>query len=142
MCIRDMDYDSSFCRGLVFCTQFKNTFALSILTYPQKQHSQTCVCCICAVSYTHLHNHLMRFRVVGKFNCWVFLRYTHKRLRHFVLFALCFGINYSGTGQEVYTDGKWLAFMLEQILSNAIKYTPQGVVTIETACLLYTSRCV
>ena len=43
------------------------------------------------------------------------------------------GINYSGTGQEVYTDGKWLAFMLEQILSNAIKYTPQGVVTIETA---------
>ena len=26
------------CRGLVFCTQFKNTFALSILTYPQKQH--------------------------------------------------------------------------------------------------------
>ena len=43
------------------------------------------------------------------------------------------GINYSGTGQDVYTDGKWIAFMLEQILSNAIKYTPQGVVTIETA---------
>ena len=43
------------------------------------------------------------------------------------------GMNYSGTGQEVYTDGKWLAFMLEQILSNAIKYTPHGVVTIETA---------
>ena len=43
------------------------------------------------------------------------------------------GINYSGTGQEVYTDGKWLAFILEQLLSNAIKYTPQGVVTIETA---------
>lgn len=43
------------------------------------------------------------------------------------------GMNYSGTGQEVYTDGKWLAFMLEQILSNAIKYTPQGFVTIETA---------
>ena len=43
------------------------------------------------------------------------------------------GMNYSGTGQEVYTDGKWLAFMLEQILSNAIKYTPQGFVKIETA---------
>lgn len=43
------------------------------------------------------------------------------------------GMNYSGTAQEVYTDGKWLASMLEQILSNAIKYTPQGVVTIETA---------
>lgn len=43
------------------------------------------------------------------------------------------GMNYSGTVQEVYTDGKWLAFILEQLLSNAIKYTPQGVVTIETA---------
>ena len=43
------------------------------------------------------------------------------------------GMNYSGTVQEVYTDGKWLAFMLEQLLSNAIKYTPQGGVTIETA---------
>lgn len=43
------------------------------------------------------------------------------------------GMNYSGTVQEVYTGGKWLAFILEQLLSNAIKYTPQGVVTIETA---------
>ena len=39
----------------------------------------------------------------------------------------------SGTKKQVYTDEKWLAFILEQILSNAIKYTPQGYVTIETA---------
>ena len=43
------------------------------------------------------------------------------------------GMNYSGTVQEVYTDGKWLAFILEKLLSNAIKYTPQGFVKIETA---------
>lgn len=43
------------------------------------------------------------------------------------------GINYSGTKKQVYTDEKWLAFILEQILSNAIKYTPKGFVTIETA---------
>lgn len=43
------------------------------------------------------------------------------------------GMNYSGTVQEVYTDGKWLAFILEQLLSNAIKYTLQGFVKIETA---------
>lgn len=43
------------------------------------------------------------------------------------------GINYSGTKKQVYTDEKWLAFILEQILSNAIKYTLKGVVTIETA---------
>lgn len=42
------------------------------------------------------------------------------------------GMNYSGTVQEVYTDGKWLAFILEKLLSNAIKYTPQGFVKIET----------
>lgn len=43
------------------------------------------------------------------------------------------GINYSGIKKQVYTDEKWLAFILEQILSNAIKYTPKGFVTIETA---------
>ena len=43
------------------------------------------------------------------------------------------GINYSGTKKQVYTDEKWLEFILEQILSNAIKYTPQGFVTIKTA---------
>ena len=42
------------------------------------------------------------------------------------------GINYSGTKKQVYTDEKWLEFILEQILSNAIKYTPKGFVTIET----------
>lgn len=41
-------------------------------------------------------------------------------------------INYSGTDQEVFTDEKWLAFILEQILSNAIKYTSKGAITIET----------
>ena len=40
-------------------------------------------------------------------------------------------INYDGTEQEVYTDEKWLAFILEQILSNAIKYTSQGAITVE-----------
>ena len=43
------------------------------------------------------------------------------------------GINYSGTKKQVYTDETWLEFILEQILSNAIKYTPKGFVTIETA---------
>ena len=39
------------------------------------------------------HKHLMRFRVVGKFNRRVFLSYTRKRLRHFILFALCFWVD-------------------------------------------------
>ncbi|WP_455721399.1 sensor histidine kinase [Agathobacter sp.] len=40
-------------------------------------------------------------------------------------------INYTGTDQDVFTDEKWLAFILEQILSNAIKYTSKGAITIE-----------
>lgn len=31
---------------------------------------------------------------------------------------------------QVKTDGKWLQFVLEQLLSNALKYTQQGTVTI------------
>ena len=30
------------------------------------------------------------------------------------------------TGRHVVTDGKWLSFVVEQILSNALKYTPAG----------------
>ena len=32
------NYGISFCGGLVFCTQFKNTFALSILTYSKNSN--------------------------------------------------------------------------------------------------------
>lgn len=40
-------------------------------------------------------------------------------------------LRYDGTEAMVLTDEKWLAFMLEQILSNAIKYTRQGSITIQ-----------
>ena len=34
------------------------------------------------------------------------------------------------TGARVLTDEKWLSFVLEQLLSNALKYTPEGSVSI------------
>ena len=37
---------------------------------------------------------------------------------------------YEPTEVRVLTDEKWLLFMIEQILSNAVKYTPQGTVRI------------
>lgn len=37
---------------------------------------------------------------------------------------------YDGTEQKAVTDEKWLLFVIEQILSNAIKYTSKGSVTI------------
>ena len=32
--------------------------------------------------------------------------------------------------QEVLTDAKWLGYVIEQVLSNAVKYTPEGSITI------------
>ncbi len=32
---------------------------------------------------------------------------------------------------KVLTDGKWLTFVIEQLLSNALKYTNTGSITIE-----------
>lgn len=39
-------------------------------------------------------------------------------------------LEYAGTKEIVLTDEKWLSFILEQLLSNAIKYTEQGSVRI------------
>lgn len=35
-------------------------------------------------------------------------------------------LDYKPTGLQVLTDEKWLAFLVEQLLSNSIKYTPPG----------------
>lgn len=38
---------------------------------------------------------------------------------------------YEGTDVRVLTDEKWLSFIIEQLLSNAVKYTGKGTITIE-----------
>ncbi len=35
-------------------------------------------------------------------------------------------LDFQETGKTVLTDGKWLSFVVEQVLSNALKYTPAG----------------
>lgn len=46
-------------------------------------------------------------------------------------------LDYTPTQKSVVTDEKWLSFVVEQLLSNALKYTPQGTVSIylEEGCL-------
>lgn len=39
-------------------------------------------------------------------------------------------LEYAGTDKVVLTDQKWLSFIIEQLLSNSIKYTPFGTVKI------------
>ena len=39
-------------------------------------------------------------------------------------------LDYTPVDRKVLTDGKWLSFVVEQVLSNALKYTPSGSVSI------------
>ncbi len=39
-------------------------------------------------------------------------------------------LNYTPTGLTAVTDGKWLSFVMEQLLSNALKYTREGEIRI------------
>ena len=40
------------------------------------------------------------------------------------------GFVFEPTGKSAVTDEKWLSFVLEQLLSNAVKYTKEGTVTV------------
>lgn len=42
-------------------------------------------------------------------------------------------LQYEGTDQMVLTDEKWLSFVIEQLLSNAVKYTESGGVSINVS---------
>jgi len=39
-------------------------------------------------------------------------------------------LDYEPTDMRVVTDEKWLSFVVEQLLSNALKYTPKGTITV------------
>ena len=40
-------------------------------------------------------------------------------------------LRYGGTDRTVVSDEKWLSFVIEQVLSNALKYTQTGGITVE-----------
>lgn len=39
-------------------------------------------------------------------------------------------LNYNSLNKKIITDEKWFSFVIEQLLSNALKYTPSGSITI------------
>jgi signal transduction histidine kinase len=49
---------------------------------------------------------------------------VRKFARLFILKRIA--LDFRETGRTVLTDGKWLSFVVEQLLSNALKYTPAG----------------
>ena len=42
-------------------------------------------------------------------------------------------MNYQESDRIVLTDEKWLSFILEQLLSNALKYTKEGEISIRVS---------
>lgn len=40
------------------------------------------------------------------------------------------GMNFEETGKQVVTDRKWFGCIIEQLISNAVKYTPKGTISI------------
>lgn len=53
---------------------------------------------------------------------------VHKYARQFIHKKIC--LKYESLDEEVLSDEKWLEFVIGQILSNAIKYTKQGCISI------------
>lgn len=49
---------------------------------------------------------------------------VRKYARLFILKKI--SLDFQETGRSVLTDEKWLSFVIEQLLSNAVKYTPSG----------------
>ncbi|MGB4661846.1 MAG: sensor histidine kinase [Mobilitalea sp.] len=53
---------------------------------------------------------------------------VRKYAKLFILKKIC--LHYESVSYQVLTDEKWLVFVIEQILSNALKYTNQGSISI------------
>ena len=60
------------------------------------------------------------------------IRHTVKKFAgEFILRKI--SLDYEGTSLKVVTDEKWLSFVIEQLLSNALKYTPKGKITVSVS---------
>lgn len=81
-----------------------------------------------ALSYIRLESREPDF-VIKEYNLDDIIRQAiHRYAPQFIRRKL--RLVYEPTEVKVLTDEKWLLFILEQIISNAVKYTPSGTITI------------
>jgi signal transduction histidine kinase len=60
------------------------------------------------------------------------VRHAVRKFARLVTSCAGSSLDFTGGGQRVLTDEKWLLFVVEQLLSNALKYTHEGVIRIYT----------
>ena len=82
--------------------------------------------------YTEQVNRTARERTdtIDYFTQWVHQIKTPVSVMRMLFIRRKLRILYDGTAESALTDEKWLQFILEQILSNAVKYTDTGSVTV------------
>lgn len=68
--------------------------------------------------------------VIGKYNLDEIIRECIRKYASQFISAKV-KLEYDGTDKEVVTDRKWLSVIIEQLLSNAVKYAPEGKVEIK-----------
>lgn len=67
--------------------------------------------------------------VIKEYDLDTIIKYNIKKFtQDFINRKLC--LVYDPLNTTVITDEKWLSFVIEQVLSNALKYTPSGSITI------------
>lgn len=81
-----------------------------------------------ALQYTRLDSETTDF-MIQKYELDDIVREAvRKYARQFIRRKI--SLNYQPLKKQVLTDEKWLEFVIEQLLSNAVKYTPKGSVSI------------
>jgi signal transduction histidine kinase len=68
--------------------------------------------------------------IIGEFNLDIMIRQAVRKYAPLFI-RKKLKLNFQETNTKVLTDKKWLLFVIEQILSNALKYTQEGEITIK-----------
>lgn len=80
------------------------------------------------LSYLRLDSNSTDF-LIKKYNLDSIIRQTVRKFaKQFIIKKI--KLSFTETNFYVLTDEKWLSFVIEQILSNSLKYTPKGTISI------------
>lgn len=109
--------------GLLLQSGGDQKAALSAELFKIEQYVEMVLC------YTRLESRSTDYVLVSCPLDGIIRQALRKYSRLFILKGIA--LDYQGTDEVALTDEKWLLFVIEQLTSNAVKYTNQGGITIE-----------